>query len=80
MKAPSLRPAIFLLLTLALSATTLLNIADGSESALDAGIHLVAAILIARLSVLMVGHLVDSYQANAAGRRAQHQAQRNEPR
>ena len=79
MKSPSLRPAIFLLLALALSAPTLFNVAEGSDSALNAGIHLVAAILVARLSVLMVGYLVDSYQANAA-RRAQHQAPRNETR
>lgn len=78
MKSASIRPAIFLLLALALSAPTLVNVVDGSDSATNAGVHLGAAILVACLSVLMVGHLVDSYQAGA--RRRHHQAQRNEPR
>lgn len=73
-----MRPAIFLLLTLALAAPTLVNIADGSDSAVSAGIHLVGAILVARLSVLTVGYLVDSYQASAANRRAHHQARQSE--
>jgi len=34
MKHKSMRPAIFLLMTLALSASTLLNVVNGSDSAI----------------------------------------------
>lgn len=80
MKPNSMRPAIFLLLAVALAAPTLVNITEGSDSALDAGIHLVAAVLVARFSVLMVGHLVDTYQTSAMHRRAHRQPQQSEPR
>jgi len=72
MKNPALRPAVFVLLALALSAPTLANILAGNESALGAGLHLGTAILVSWAAVGVVGHLVDSYRA-AAFRRAQHQ-------
>jgi hypothetical protein len=65
MKSKSMRPAIFLLMALALSASTLLNVASGSEAALDAGEHMGAAIVISWLAVGTVGHLVDRYRAHA---------------
>jgi hypothetical protein len=72
LKHKSMRPAIFVLLTLALSAPTLLNVLAGADSATNAGVHLGAAILVAWAAVGIVGHLVDSYRA-AAHRRARHQ-------
>jgi uncharacterized membrane protein len=65
MKPKSMRPAIFLLMTLALSASTLLNIVSGSEPAMGAGEHLGAAILISWLAVGTVGYTVDRYRAHA---------------
>jgi hypothetical protein len=70
MKQTSMRPAIFLLLALVLSAPTLLNIVAGSESAMATLVHLGGAILVARIAVQVVSHLVDSYRLSAA-RRAQ---------
>jgi hypothetical protein len=70
MKHKSMRPAIFLLMTLALSASTLLNIANGSEPAIGAGEHIGAAILISWLAVGTVGHLVDRYRAHVWARHA----------
>ncbi len=64
MKSKSMRPAIFLLMAVALSASTLFNVASGSESALDAGERIGAAILISWLAVGTVGHLVDRYRAH----------------
>ena len=72
MKHKSMRPAIFVLLTLALSAPTLLNILAGADSATNAGVHLAAAILLSWGAVGTVGHLVDGYRASAH-RRAQQQ-------
>jgi hypothetical protein len=69
MKSKSMRPAIFLLMALALSASTLLNIVSGSESAMGAGEHIGAAILIAWLAVGTVGHLVDRYRAHVMAHR-----------
>lgn len=74
MKAASMRPAIFVLLALALSAPTLANILGGRDSAMNAGVHLTAAILVSWVAVAVVGHLVDSYRS-AAMRRAQHHRQ-----
>ena len=68
MKNPSLRPAIFLLLALGLSAPTLWNVLLGQCSAMSAGVHLVAAIAVARFSVLGVGRLIDNYRANVLSR------------
>jgi hypothetical protein len=65
-----MRPAIFILLTLALSAPTLANVLDGADSAIDAGLHLGAAILVSWAGVGLVGYLVDNYRS-AALRRAQ---------
>ncbi len=64
MKRKSMRPAIFLLLTLALSASTLLNVVNGSEAALATGEHIGAAILISWLAVGTVGYTVDRYRAH----------------
>ena len=61
-KRKSLRPALFILLVLALSASTLANVLKGSDSAVAAGEHLGAAILISWLAVGVVGYLVDSYR------------------
>jgi hypothetical protein len=71
MKRASMRPAIFVLLTLALAAPTLDNILNGADSATNAGIHLGGAILVSWAAVGIVGYLVDSYRA-AVLRRAQH--------
>jgi len=79
MKNASMRPAIFLLLTLVLSAPTLMNIVSGADSATGAGVHLAAAILVAWVAVSIVGHLVDSYRSSVA-RRAQHHAQQSQTR
>ena len=68
MKHKSMRPAIFLLMTLALSASTLLNIVAGSESAMGAGEHIGAAILISWLAVGTVGYTVDRYRAHVFAR------------
>ena len=72
-----MRPAIFVLLTLALSAPTLANILAGNESAVGAGLHLGAAILVSWAAVGVVGHLLDNYRSAARrrgqqGQRAQH--------
>jgi hypothetical protein len=71
-KRTSMRPAIFILLTLALSAPTLANVLGGADSAIDAGLHLAAAILVAWAAVGFVGYLVDNYRS-ATLRRAQRQ-------
>lgn len=68
MKNASMRPAIFILLTLALSSPTLMNIIAGQESVTAAGAHLAGAILVAWASVSVVGHLIDNYRANALRR------------
>lgn len=65
MKNQSIRPSVFILLTLAFSAPALMNIAAGTESATGAGVHLGAAILLAWAVVSGVGHLIDSYRPNA---------------
>jgi len=78
MKRTSMRPAIFVLLTLALSAPTLSNILGADESAMNAGEHLGAAILVSWAAVAVVGYLVDSYRA-AALRRDQPQQQNIQP-
>lgn len=58
-----MRPAIFILLLLVLSTPTLANILNGSDSALNAGVHLGAATLVAWFAVGLVAHLVDNYRA-----------------
>jgi hypothetical protein len=73
-KRSSMRPAIFVLLALGLSEPTLSNILGGNESAVNAGVHLGAAILVSWAAVGIVGYLVDSYRA-AALRRSQQQHQ-----
>ena len=75
MKAPSIRPAILVLLALCLSAPTISNIAGGNESAMAAGEHIGGAILLSWGAVSVVGYLVDSYR-HAALRRNQ---QRHSP-
>lgn len=79
MKNPTMRPAIFLLMTLALSAPTLMNIVSGADSATSAGAHLAAAILVAWAAVSVVGHLVDSYRASVARRSLPHAAPHGAP-
>jgi hypothetical protein len=59
-----MRPAIFLLMALALSASTLLNVVSGSEPATGAGEHIGAAILISWLAVGTVGYTIDRYRAH----------------
>ena len=63
MRSPSLRPALLVLLALALAAPTLVNIVDGAISTTSAGIHLVGAIAVAWVAVGIVSHLVNSYRA-----------------
>jgi hypothetical protein len=76
MKTPSIRPAILVLMALALSATTISSIANGNETAISAGEHIGGAILVSWFAVRVVGHLVDNYRT-AAVRRNQ---QRHTPR
>jgi len=73
-KHPSMRPAVFILLTLALSTPTLANIVGGSESAMGAGERLGAAILVSWAAVSVVGHLVDKYRVSVARRSASPQS------
>jgi hypothetical protein len=70
MKTPSVRPAILVLIALALSAPTLAAIARGNEPAIAAGEHIGGAIVVSWFAVSVVGYLVDSYRA-ASGRRNQ---------
>jgi hypothetical protein len=72
-----MRPAIFVLLALVLSASTLANIVHGADSAAGAGLHLGAAILISWVAVGTVSHVVTGYRA-AALRRAHERAQHPE--
>ena len=58
-----MRPALFVLLLLALSAPTLLNIAQGADSALVAGERLIGAILVSWLAVALVSFVIDNYRA-----------------
>ncbi|HTV10753.1 MAG TPA: hypothetical protein VME20_02740 [Acidimicrobiales bacterium] len=79
MKPSSLRPAVFLLLTLALAAPTLANILNSNESAVGAGLHLGGAILVSWAAVGIVGYLIDSYRVSSARRahRQERPAQRS---
>jgi Ca2+/Na+ antiporter len=65
MKHKSMRPALFLLLALLLSASTLIAVVNGTEPALEVGEHIGAAILISWLAVGTVGYTVDRYRAHA---------------
>jgi hypothetical protein len=76
MKQSSLRPAIFILLALALSAPTLANILSGADSAVGAGEHLGAAIVVSWAAVSLVGYLVDMYRVATARREYESQEQR----
>jgi hypothetical protein len=71
MKTPSIRPAILVLMALALSAPTIANVAGGNEPAVAAGEHIAGAIVVSWIAVGVVGYLVDSYRS-AALRRHQH--------
>ncbi|MGD0808195.1 MAG: hypothetical protein ABSA91_00585 [Acidimicrobiales bacterium] len=71
MKTPSIRPAILVLMALALSAPTISNVASGNDSAVAAGEHVGGAIVVSWFAVGLVGYLVDSYRS-AAVRRNQH--------
>jgi hypothetical protein len=64
MKNPNARPAFFILLTLVLSASTLANIMNGSDSAVSAGEHLAAAIVISWVAVRLVSYVVDTYRGS----------------
>jgi hypothetical protein len=68
-KRKSMRPAIFILIALALSAPTLMAVVSGSAPALSTGEHVGAAIVVARMAVSTVGYLVDSYRAHALAQR-----------
>ena len=74
MKHATMRPAVFVLLALALSAPTLGNILSGSDSAVTAGEHLAAAVVISWVAVRLVGHLLDNYRSSSDN----HQARRNQ--
>jgi hypothetical protein len=71
MKTPSIRPAILVLMALALSAPTIANVAGGNEAAMAAGEHVGAAIVVSWFAVGVVGHLVDSYRSAAVRRNQQ---------
>lgn len=71
MKSPSIRPAILVLLALALSAPTIANIFSGNEPAIAAGEHVGAAILVSWFAVRLVGYLVDTYREAAVRRNHQ---------
>jgi tellurite resistance protein TehA-like permease len=68
-----MRPAIFILLALALSGPTLVNIISGADSAVAAGEHLGAAILVSWVAVRLVGYLVDMYRATITRRQQEGQ-------
>lgn len=72
MKHKSMRPAIFVLIALVLSAPTLASVAGGTDPAVGAGEHLAAAVLVSWGAVSVVGHLVDSYRAAALRREQRH--------
>ncbi|HET9060854.1 MAG TPA: hypothetical protein VFN61_13115 [Acidimicrobiales bacterium] len=76
MTAPSLRPAIFVLLALAFSAPTLLAVATGTTTALSAGEHLVASVLVSWAAVGIVGRLIDSYRVSVLRREERHHRHR----
>jgi membrane protease YdiL (CAAX protease family) len=63
MRSPSIRPALLVLIALALAAPTLVNLTEGAISAASAGEHLAGAIIVAWVGVSIVGHMVDSYRA-----------------
>jgi hypothetical protein len=71
MKTPSIRPAILVLIALALSAPTISNVAGGNEPAMAAGEHIGGAILVSWFAVGVVGYLVDSYRSAAVRRNQQ---------
>lgn len=68
MKRKSMRPALFVLLALVLSAPTLAGVAAGTAQATTAGEQLAGAVVLAWLAVSTVGRLVDGYQASLANR------------
>jgi hypothetical protein len=71
MKTPSIRPAILVLMALALSAPTISNIAGGNEPAIATGEHIGGAIVVSWFAVGVVGYLVDSYRSAALRRNQQ---------
>jgi hypothetical protein len=71
MKTPSIRPAILVLIALALSAPTISSVAAGNEPAIPAGEHIGGAILVSWFAVGVVGYLVDNYRSAAARRNQQ---------
>lgn len=75
MKNPSMRPAIFVLVALVLSAPTLLAVAGGTTTAVNAGEHLAGAVLVAWAAVSAVAHLLDGYRAMALRRDEAHHSE-----
>jgi hypothetical protein len=69
-RSPSTRPAVFVLLVLALSAPTLGNVIGGRDSGVAAGEHFAGAIVVSWVAVSLVSHLVDGYRAALARRHA----------
>jgi hypothetical protein len=61
-KTKSARPAILILLVLALGATTLEHLASGSISTTSACFHLAGAIVVAWAGVSLVGSVIDNYR------------------
>lgn len=70
-KVPSARPAVLVLLSVALSLPTLSNIVNRSISSIDAGEHLVGAIVVSWVGVTLVGRLIDSYRAASRHRESE---------
>jgi hypothetical protein len=63
-RRPSIRPALLVLMALALASPTLANLLKGSVSAVSAAEHLVGAIVVAWVAVSIVGYTVDSYRSS----------------
>ncbi|MGC8626011.1 MAG: hypothetical protein ACP5VR_00405 [Acidimicrobiales bacterium] len=76
MQAKTVKPALFVFLSVVLSAPTLANILAGSVSAVSAGAHLVGAILISWAAVGTLSYLVSTYRASVAHQ--QHQQERHD--
>jgi hypothetical protein len=75
MKVKSIRPAIMILLVLALGAVTLEHLADGSVPVTTGCLRLAGAIVVSWAGVSLVGSVVDSYRLSVLRRQQEEQAQ-----
>lgn len=74
MSGKSIRPAIMILLVLALGSTTLEHLANGSVSVTTGCLHLAGAIVVSWAGVSLVGSVVDSYRLTVVRRQQEEQA------